>query len=258
VSLIPDPVRNEQINVGIVGFYEGRVKAHFINNPQRIKLLSPQYDTSRLFEDFQRLLESSEIQEGLEMVSNLGDEFVRVYPEAVGTAKDYMHFEMAMSKLYDRLIKPLVTTISRPKVTRLKRTITETLRKKNILGEKIESKKIVSNYVIAEAEALIADFAYTNGHLNIIETIDFRFQTLMAKFKDTAVSVVKLDSARKKLDGNAKGIFIYYPPKNDILKIGRHQSLLADYYDKIYNYADKEQMSDFYTGIEKDLGHLLI
>ncbi|MCP4365740.1 MAG: DUF3037 domain-containing protein [Planctomycetes bacterium] len=41
ISLIPDPVRNEQVNVGLVGFYQDKIKALFLKNLQKIRALSP-------------------------------------------------------------------------------------------------------------------------------------------------------------------------------------------------------------------------
>lgn len=260
VFLVPDPVRNEQINVGVVGLYEDRVKAFFLRNPQKIKAVSPDYDTSHLFEDFQKLIEELPTGHAIEMLSNINDEFVHVYPPLSGAAKNYEHFEVTMHNLYDRLVKPAIKIKTKPKITKLKKAVTDKFRKKGLLGERLEEKKIVFNYVITQAEGLMADFAYHNGTFNIIETIDYRVQAqnLGEKFKDTAVSVVKIDEARKKIDRNAKGAVLYYPPDDDVQKIARHQALLSDYFDNIYNYADRSQLAQFFNRVERDLQCLLI
>ncbi|MCP4365739.1 MAG: hypothetical protein GY800_10650 [Planctomycetes bacterium] len=193
------------------------------------------------------------MEHGMQMLSNLDDEFVRVYPLASGTVKNYRHFEVTMNNLYDRLVKPVVKTKTRPKVTKLKKEVTEKFQQTGLIGKKIEEKKIVSNYAIAQAEALVADFAYWNGTFSIIETIDFRVLDLSAKFKDSAVSVVKIDEARRKINENARGIVLYYPPEDDIQKIAHHQALLADYFDNLYNYADGTQLAEFFNRVERDI-----
>lgn len=261
VSLVPDPVRNEQVNIGVIGIFGDKVTPMFLKNPQKIKAISPDYDVSRYDgEGLVKLLKVTEPGKRADMLASMGDDFVRIYPPATGQAKSHADFEMELSKVFDRLVKPVGVRRTRGKVTRLKTMLKKQFQKEGYLGEQIDDKKVVLDFVIAESEDLVADFAYRNGSLNIIETIDFNVSipTLNSKFNEAGLAAIKIVTARKKIDPDAKGILLYYPPANDGAKIAHHQSLIEDYYDSIVNYADSSQVSAFHEHVGKDLKELLM
>lgn len=257
ISLVPDPIRNEQVNVGVVGLFQNKTKAYFLKDPQKIKAIAPDYDTSILFEDFEKMLLSLSARSLTETLSNLNDEFVRIYPSAKGFVNSYAQFEKTMDDLYGRLVKPIIKNMIRAKITKLKTDIKDTFKKRQLLGDELEEKKVVSNYVVSETEALVADFAYRNGVLNIVETIDFRVVHLHNKLKDAALSAIKLDKA-KKIDKKTKGTVLYYPPEGDHRNITNQQALLNDYFDQIYNWSDPSQHAEFLRKLEIDLGVSMI
>ena len=258
VSIIPDPIRNEQINIGIIGSFEDKIEYRFLNNPQKIKAIAPSfnvYDKQKIGDGIIRLIKTMPNDQIIELMPTLSDEFLYIYPVNYGWVDNYDNFLLEVEHLYKRLVKPIAKRITRFKTTKLKTDVKNQFRRKNYIGEDIKQRKIVLNYPIDEAEDLIADFAYENGTLNIIETLDFRVsaQGIKNRIKDSAFASVKIDKVKKEINKNAKGKLLYFPPINDSASIVPHQSMLSDYYDAIFNYADKNERNNFFEIIEKDL-----
>jgi hypothetical protein len=123
------------------------------------------------------------------------------------------------------------------------------------MGDRIEQKKVVLDYVITDSENLVADFAYRNGKLNIIETIDFQVKAARVKndkFKEAALLSIKILEAKEQ-DKTTQGRLIYLPPEPDYEGIVAHTHMLAKYYDKIYNYQNLQDRGRFFLDVERDL-----
>ena len=173
VSLIPDPIRNEQVNVGVIGFYKDDMEIRFLENPQKIKAISPNYDDrSSLGEGIKKLLNPMTTNQRFNFLSEWTDDFFTIWPPAKGKVENYEKFKVMITQIYDRLVKPVSKQPTRTSSTCLKSDIRKKFKKINILGDKIGQHEIVPDYVISRSENLRVDFAYQNGKFNVVETLD--------------------------------------------------------------------------------------
>jgi len=262
ISLVPDPIRNEQVNIGIIGFAQDEVEYRALKDLQRIQVIDPNYDTTQNPMDaFASLIMTLPTEQRMDYLKSLTSDFVRISPVAEGRAENYERFVNAMSQVYDRLVKPISPIVQkRPKITKLKTAIKQTLTRRGLIGEKIDERKVVLDYTIDRAENLVADFAYRNGRLNIVETIDFHVKAQRVrndKFKEAALLSIKILEA-KEIEKNTHGRLIYLPPENDQTGIIAHTHMLGRYYDKIYNYQNPAERGSFFADVERDLVGSLI
>lgn len=257
VAFNPDPVRNEIINVGLIGLFEDKIFHRFLRGSDKIKFLAPNLSpTKHLGDGVVSLLEVIPPEFRAEEIPGLSTEFIQIYPAANGVAESYELFETNMSQLFDRLVKPLpMKRIATRSALHLKTTIKNQFTRKKLVGDSLENHKIVSNFQVAPASGLTADFAYKNGKLNIIEALDFRVkkESSSNKFKDAALSTVIISEARMKIDPAAKGKLIFIPPQKDAFDITPHKSMLHDFFDDVYNFNDRDEKQQFYIDIEKDV-----
>jgi len=258
ISLVPDPLRNEQINVGIIGLTKDRYECRALKDLQRVRILNPNYDTTaNPMDSIIALLAGIPSDQHESYLKHFHGDFVRVSPTAEGRAESYDRFVAAIDEIYDRLVKPIapVAAEAKGKVTQLKTAVKRALSSRGLLGQRIEEKKVVTDYAISLSENLVADFAYRNGNLNIIETIDFqvRAERLKSdKFKEAALLSIKILEAKEQ-DKQAKGRLIYIPPAKDPDRILAHTHMLNKYYDSTYNFQDVNDRGRFYADIEHDL-----
>jgi hypothetical protein len=257
ISIIPDPIRNEQVNVGVIGLCEGIVEYRFLSSSNKINAIAPEFEYSiDSGKSIVNLLLNIPQDKRDTFLSEIKNEYVNIYPPARGLIYNKEDLGSMMDQLYDRLVKPLIKHIPKNKVSNLKMEVQRTFKKKGLLGEKITEKKIIPDYIIPSYDNLITDFAFQNGHFNIIETIDYRMtlKGMSSKFKETAFVAIKLDEARKKIDIDAKGMILYIPPDIEGINLSQYQSLLKDYYNEIYDYSNPKERSSFYSLVDRELG----
>lgn len=258
ISIIPDPIRNEQINVGVIGLCEGIVEYRFLSSSNKITAIAPEFEYSiDSGKSIINLLLNVPPDKRDTFLSEIKNEYINVYPPARGVIYNKEDLGPALDQLYDRLVKPIIKHIPKTKTSNLKREVQRTFKKKGLLGENITEKKIIPNYIIPSYDNLITDFAFQNGNFNIIETIDYRMtlRGMSYKFKETAFIAIKLDEARKHIGQDTTGMVLYIPPDVEGINISQYQSILKDYYyDKIYDYSNNEERSSFYSLVERKLG----
>lgn len=118
IALIPDPIRNEQLNVGILGIYNDKIYEKFLKDPQKIKVIAPDFNYKEDFaRNINRLLLSTPEDQRTKFISSLGSEYFRISEPAQGLANNYDDFVIAMGQVFDRLVKPLSKRDPRLKTT---------------------------------------------------------------------------------------------------------------------------------------------
>jgi len=261
ISIIPDPIRNEQINVGVIALCEGITEYRFISSSNKINAIAPQFEYSiDSGKNIVNLLLNIPPDKRGTFLSELKNEYINVYPPARGLIYNKEDLGTVLDELYDRLVKPIIRHIPKTKTSNLKREVQRTFKKRGLLGEKIAEKKVIPDYVIPSYDNLVTDFAFQNGNFNIIETIDYRMtlKGMSYKFKETAFIAIKLDEARRQIDRNTTGMVLYFPPNIEGINISQYQSILKDYYDEIYDYSNDKERFSFYSLVEKKLGRSML
>lgn len=261
VSLSPDPIRNEIVNIGVVGFCEGAVSTRFLTTFEKVKAISPSFEAPiSLGDQYRNMLMKIPENSREDFLLNMGNAGIHFSEAARGTAKNAEDFEVCINQLFDQLVKPLpkVRPTAQSDGSRLKTQIKQQLLKSKLIGTDINQHQVVPNFQVGQAGRLVADFAYKNGKLNIIEAVDLRVANLGSKFKDAALAAVIVDSARKKIDAKAFGRAIYFPHPDGHEATAPHLSIMNDYFDATYNFSDKDERGKFYLDVERDLtGNLL-
>ena len=270
---VPDQVRGESLNVGLVVFVDERVQVFVGTEHWRLRALHPNFDALNITKWAQEL--EAELQT---LPSN---ESRRFFLSSIGgpiTIDEEPGQLMAdpgnsLAEIVNGIIKRLVTaplktftSAGSPRVrsmSPLNLQLKNWFRASHIFSTKVadvSKGKVVSGYPIAADEDLYADFALRNGSVHVIETLDLRGvdRPTRALRGQAGWKSVLLDQSRRTLSADTQRIAVvsaddYSAVRPLIAMVERY----ADDLISIESGSDRQRLADFISQslhLDKNLG----
>ena len=258
---IPDAIRGEQINVGLVAFFPKRTRIYIGVEPWRLRALNPNLD-SILLENWVTELEATlnSLPTFEDQMFFLSGGFGAIKSDPVASHIFADSIEIADQIALD-LISQLVSTPLRvlsadrsarakPK-TKLQSQLKSWFRQAQLYSPRLtdlSKGRVVSGYPVDVADDLYADFALKNGAVHVIETIDLRGLERLNKSVrgEAGLTAVLFDQAHKSLSPETRCVAITTADDYSIVKpvLG----LIARYADDMISLesaADRQRFADF-------------
>lgn len=204
-------VRGERLNAGIVAFPEGAAPiVRLVNNAARLRAVNPAFAIADLSEWPQQLQDALGGARG-EARYALLRMIIRPLEIDNEPSVAYVTLDEAAQEvdaLFDRLVSP-PPAIRRPRTaahrgSQLEKEIRNTLKDARLYSSRVEDlskKRVVGGYPIDPSADLYTDFAFMNGAIHVVETLDLRgVEHLSASHRGVAAfKGVTLDEAKDRL-----------------------------------------------------------
>lgn len=243
---IPNPIRGERVNVGIVVLAGDRLDVRFTELAKMRALTGADWRTyaggveARLrsaFPDTAAAAEFLSTNPKIDPVFQISD-FAFMRMERMD---DY---EVRVADILKTLVmKPKET--SKRKSTRINTEISAQLKRIKVLagkGDLIEGHRVVRDFCISREEDLVADFALKNGSMHIMATLDLRKSEV--DLGEAALKAITLNKAKVTYKKRAKLIGVYALNTGEE-RFKSHISVLREYSTNLYNWCDDSQRTEF-------------
>jgi hypothetical protein len=236
---MPNRLRGERVNVGILVFLNDRLDIRFAELSKIRALAGGEWEAyandvrQRLFRDLG--------------AGERAEEAIRASPQIdpIIHASDISWLTVRSLDEYEGRIKEILTNLvvrpkdeARPKSTRINTEISQQLKRLKVLAkpeESINDHRVVRDFYVSKEEELIADFALKNGKMHIAATLDLRKS--FVRLDEAALKAIILDKAKQKFRKKVNLFGVYAAPLGaDQFK--PHIELLRDYSDTTYNWLD--------------------
>jgi hypothetical protein len=268
---VPDRVRGEFLNVGIVIFADEKARVFVTYDHWRLRALHPNFgvlDIQKWATDLESELNSLPSNESRHFfLSAIGGPII-VDEEPGQLVVDNQPVEELVKGLLERLVVlPQKTfSLSANNENRTKSKLNTQLkgwfRSAHIFSSKVadvSKGKVVASYPISASEDLYADFALRNGAIHIIETMDFRGveRPTRALRGEAGWKSVLLDQARQTLSEQTKRIAVI--SADDYSAVRPLVGMVERYADDLISMesaTDRQRLADFISKslhLEKEL-----
>lgn len=250
---IPDRLRGERVNVGILVFLKERVDIWFPELSKIRALMGGDWDAYAA--DARR-----------RMVDNLGgaeqaEGIVRSMPklDPVFQASDVSWFSIPSLEEYEVRVKEILSSlVIRPKEppsvkpTRINAEMSKQLRMIKVLASRnhtIDNHKVVRNFYISREEELIADFALKNGSMHIFATLDLRRASV--RIDEAALKAITLNQAKKRYKNKKTNLIGVYATSETGHQFKPHIELLKEYSTNTYNWSNADDRMSLIGAIRR-------
>lgn len=221
LQIVPDRLRGEALNVGIVLHTEGGPELRLRMLPSRLKALAPSYARADL-DEWHRSWVST-----LQKFDNADSRWTWLknamaplrLSETGGTitAQSASDLETQVEELLNRLVMPprSVVATAKPRIRRsgLNAQLTTWLKAQRLYSAKLQDlskNRVVSGYPLSMTEELFAEFALKNGAIHVIETLDLRGHQSYTKplRNEASHKALVLDLAQDELQESSQRIAV--------------------------------------------------
>lgn len=254
LRLMPDAVRGEVVNIGIVVFLNDRVDVRITKNMVKAQALVPNFS--------------------LEGIDGIADEIADVAnglppAEAVSLLKDLgpltvsqLGFFSANETTYDNKIEQIMRWMVNPPArqafnegrSRLHTEIRKQFKDFNLLGKSpddIAEHKVIPGYTLPGESDMSIDFAMKNGLWRFTQVVDYRTTSKGAhnKIKEVSVKAVTLHQAPKALDVKSEEVkgyaLVWVPPEFESIA-APHLRVMSDFTPNIMRYDRPEERERYW------------
>ena len=247
LQAIPDRTRSERVNVGIVVGTPDGIDLR-VPELRKLQLLSGHgwgeiVDAygRRISKEFERATSLSDLRERIGVISE------------IFTLSD-LGSMLADEKTYEQRISAILQTyVNRPQLTRRQKEqkinaeIARYFKNAGILvgkGQTIEDHKVVAKYMISEEEDIRADFAYKNGRMKVVSTLDLR--TNQAAHSRACERGAVLYFAKEKFGSTTRPFGIYAVAEHQREERHSEIKILESFADgNIFNWLDIQDRQRF-------------
>lgn len=262
LAAVPDPRRGERVNIALVAFRPNHTDVRALKTFTKLRALDPNLDVSP-FEDLAYII--TKVTEGVDSTEER-TRLLSAIPGMAINSKGQMlvdekdDYQRRLNKLFQRHVLPPPTTRGQKKYSRLHSEIRRRFVREAWLGESaddIDRSRVVENFVLDRQQALFAQFAFKNGSLWVMETLDLRAasdQTMKHRFGNAAVSSLVFEEAKSQ-DPNAKAIAIYAAKAKDEHLAGAHLRILEREATRMFNYESKDDRLRYFDMVGEALSH---
>ena len=259
LQIVPDQLRGEALNVGIVLHTETGPDLRLRMLPNRLKALAPSYSRTNLEEWHQAWIAT------LQRFDRADQRWAWLkgamaplrLAETGGTisAESTSDLEAQVESLLERLVMPprsMVATV-KPRMRRsgLNAQLTSWLRAQHLYSSKLQdlyTNRVVSGYPLSMAEELFAEFALKNGSIHVIETLDLRGHDSYTKSLryEASHKALVLDLAQDELQKSSERIAViaaddYATMKPAVSMLNRKASTVVS----MDSASDRQWLADF-------------
>ena len=269
---VPDQVRGESLNVGIVAFLEKEVRVFVGTDHWRLRALHPNFgilDISKWAQELESELQTLPSNEARRFFLSVVGGPITIDEEPGQLITDTL---TSLDDLIQALLKRLVSTpektFSLPGISaiaprsKLNFQLKNWFRRSRIFSPKISDLnkgKVVAGYPVSADEDLFADFALKNGAVHIIETMDLRGVDRPTKSLkgEAGWKSVLLDQAGKVLSPDTKRVAVISADDYSAFRpLIRMMERYADDLISMESATDRQRLADFVSRslhLEQDL-----
>ena len=221
LQIVPDRLRGEALNVGIVLHTQAGPDLRLRMLPSRLKALMPGYSRVNLEEWREAWLSALQRFDSAEQRWSWLKEAMAPLrlSETGGTisAEDANDLEAQIEGLLERLVMPprSVATLAKPRIRRsgLNAQLTAWFRAQHLYSSKLQDlskNRVVPSYPLSMTEELYAEFALKNGVVHVIETLDLRGHNSYTKplRNEASHKALVLDLAQDELQESSQRIAV--------------------------------------------------
>lgn len=259
LQIVPDRLRGEVLNVGIVLHTDAGPDMRLRMLPSRLRALVPSYSRANLDEWHQAWLAALQRFDRADQRWTWLKEAMAPLrlAETGGTisVESESDLEAQVEGLLERLVMPprSVATTAKHRVRRsgLNAQLTSWLRAQHLYSPKLQDlskHRVVSGYPLSIAEELFAEFALKNGAIHVIETLDLRGHNSYTKplRNEASHKALVLDLAQDELQENSQRIAVvaaddYATMKPAVSMLNRKASAVVSMHSAI----DRQWLADF-------------
>jgi Protein of unknown function (DUF3037) len=259
LQIVPDRLRGEVLNVGIVLHTQAGPDLRLRMLPSRLRALAPSYSRANLDEWHQEWLAALQrFDRADQRWSWLKEAMAPLrLSETGGTilVESASDLEVQVERLLERLVMPprIVIPTTKPRVRRsgLNAQLTSWLRAQHLYSPKLQDlskHRVVSGYPLSISEELFAEFALKNGAIHVIETLDLRGHHSYTKplRNEASHKALVLDLAQDELQNNSQRIAViaaddYVAMKPAVSMLNRKASAVVS----MHSATDRQWLADF-------------
>lgn len=217
------PPRQERLNLGLIVWRDGHPEIHADVSARRLAALDPNYPRMPIFRQLidgtltesirQSLSELPDIESRRSLLGFLLPPLKTVPGGELFSEGSDSDFTPAIERVMQLLVRlqPITVRIERsaPRASRLETQLRTWLRSAKLLGrtmDELSRNRVVAQYPVSIEADVYADFAFKNGSLNVIETLDLRgVDHVTSALRNTAAfKSITLDMARDVVGENGK------------------------------------------------------
>lgn len=243
---IPDVVRGERVNVGIIVFAPGGLDVR-LTEMGKVRALTGNDWTSYATDAARRLKERFPSSEAAKAAIDAGEPFdpiLRATAAAWFSVDSVLDYESRIREILTALVIRPKAILHRPTATRINTEIAAQLRQSNVLAapeDSMDSHKVVRDFVVEDE--LRADFAQRNGVLRVATTLDLRKPHV--SISQAALKAIILDRAKETHGSDTRRIGVYAAANDDLPRFHQHLELLREYSDETFNWSIPEERRGF-------------
>lgn len=259
LQIVPDRLRGEALNIGIVLHTEAGPDLRLRMLPSRLKALAPSYARADLDEWRQAWLAALQRFDKADQRWTWLKEAMAPLrlAETGGTisVESASDLEVQVEGLLERLVMPprSLATTAKPRARRsgLNAQLTAWLRAQHLYSSKLQDlskSRVVSGYPLSMTEELFAEFALKNGAVHVIETLDLRGHNSYTKplRNEASHKALVLDLAQDELQASSQRIAVvaaddYATMKPAVSMLNRKASVLVS----MDSATDRQWLADF-------------
>jgi hypothetical protein len=244
----PDNRRGEQVNVGLVVFLASKLDVR-IPESRKLRALTgfAWDDVSRTYAQHIAKAFNPKVA-AAEMIGSMDFTSSVFALSGLGTIRIDRpdEYEGRVESILDNLVlRPKLTPAQRQQ--RINTEIARVLRTAKVLakqGQTIDDHKVVTKFVVSPSKKAVADFAYKNGTLRVVSTLDLRGDKDL--HVQACVKGATLHFARETYGNDTRRIGVVAVEMADIKRRRSEIEILKDFADgKVFNWLDPKERKAF-------------
>jgi hypothetical protein len=263
IRLIPDPVRAESINVGLVVCNEFGLDIRILQNARKLKAVTSLVKLESLNEFANEIEWIYSLTQDFDSLSKVLCGSLQLSAPGAFALKNPADYDNKIDSLMKLYVNPSFASNRAPQNKRIITELKEIFGNAGILGRDINdinNHRVVSNYPISEDEGIYAELLLKNGAYHLTETLDLRNDSLKQKMGDSALKAITITKAKEALLGKVKSFVVYAAKTARDDKLGVPQlNLVEGYADNIFNIHSADDMAKYfdhmYTAAGKSINY---
>ncbi|HFL7943160.1 TPA: DUF3037 domain-containing protein [Pseudomonas putida] len=264
IKYMPDPMRGEVVNVGLVVFTNDKLDVRTLNTSAKVRIIDGVSDLTDIdsVKDSIEALGSiaSSTEQAIEFFKTFKGSTTYLTDPAIFILDDINQYEGRIRSLFNQLVKPFASKEKTHRNSRINTYIKQTFERMDILGKDVDDisrHKVIYNYPLNNKTGFSADFLLKNGKFHITEAIDFNVNDATAKFKETTMKVMTFMEGRKHLGEDSARYFVYSANSSREKDFIPHLNLAEEYSDKIFNLESKVEKQEYFSLMSTLVGSTL-
>jgi hypothetical protein len=261
IRVSPDPRRGETVNIGIAIFHRDEIDVRILSPLMKVHALHEEINLAELYslpEKINRIgVPNGSAEQAHQALRQIG--MVELSDLGQFRARDKEEYDMVVSGLMDKLVRPTLIQRERGTITsRLHTELRKIIKEAGILGKDqtdINNHKIVPNFPIAPEKGLFADFAGRNSKHYFTETIDYRVLHGLnsTKFNESTKSAFVFLEAKRSFHDSIRTI-VYAATPGIEANVKPHLNLLSEFATEVVNFESAQDKARYIQVLARTFG----